>query len=81
MLAPDAPSLPQPDTDEPQPRRARGRPPLPADRRLSVSLAPVKVTQAQAARWAQLGGPTWLRRQLDAAECDETHAQRERAPL
>ena len=47
-------------------KRARGRPPINAGARLSVQLAPVKVTPEHRETWRRLGGSAWLRRMLDA---------------
>ena len=47
-------------------KRSRGRPALPPDRKLSVMLAPVKCTPAQATAYRALGGAAWVRKMIDA---------------
>ena len=53
------------DTTAPA-KRPRGRPALPPDLKLSVMLAPIKCTPAQAAAYRALGGAAWVRKMIDA---------------
>lgn len=69
----DEPRAPR-DTDSPAlvaelvARSARmGRPPLPAGRALSATIAPVRCTDAQRVKFERLGGSTWLRKAIDKA--------------
>ena len=49
------------------PKRPRGRPAVPPNEARTMR-ADARVTPEQHAKFQRLGGPTWLRRQIDRAK-------------
>jgi uncharacterized protein (DUF4415 family) len=57
-------------TQQPMPKRPRGRPTVPPDQRLEVIT--VRLTKAQREKFAALGDGEWLRKQIDRAKLPVT---------
>jgi hypothetical protein len=53
-----------------KPKRPQGRPPVPPEQRLEIGT--IRLTRAQWAKLAALGGAEWIRGKIDKAKPKET---------